>query len=364
MDDEQTADTSATTADTSFDTSAADVIAEIAADWEANPPPPEEGDEEVAAAAEAADPNAPQEEAEAPADTSAEVNTSTEGEDSAQSEDSERGLERLVAREVALREQETALKARESRVAALETENAALKQQLSAYPQDFVADMAVRPWDSLEAAGHDPDQTLRLLLVKKFEKDGKAVPPELRAAVRDAQQEDRIRRQEQRIIQFEQQQAAAAFVAQVEAGARQYVSTIGESKHVPLVARAAKTNPDRVHQEILDEIARDAQARAGKDPNAPLMTYADAAARVEARWSEMSALFGNPAASTPAPEKTSTQGAQKTSSSVKTPKSAAPPAKPLVKSAPKTATELEKMAIEEGVQEYRRVEAARRAARS
>jgi hypothetical protein len=333
------------------DAAAADVIAQIAEEWASDP-------------ADTAD------DGEATEGSSGEDGADPEGDDTADAESTaeepaaeERGIERLVAREVEVRAKEEALKAREARLSEVEAENATLRQQLSALPQDFIGDLGYQPYEAIQAAGHDPDHVIRLMLAKKFEKDGKPVPAELRNALDKANSSLETRRLRDEIREFKQQQAVAAFVAQVEAGARDYVSK-GLSKDVPLVAKAAKANPDRVHREILDEIARDAQGRAGKDPNAALLTYEAAAARVEKRWAEMTSLFGeSPAASTTAPETKSTQGAQKpqTPSTTKT-KAAVAPTKPLMKSPPKTQEELEKQAIDEAMQEYRRLESAKKAA--
>ena len=108
----------------------------------------------------------------------------------------------------------------------------------------------------------------------------------------------------------------------------------------------------------MDEIARDASVRAGKDPSGAVLSYEDAAKRVEARWSEFRALISAPQdppppqsttaatkpALTAAPTKTSSNG-----------KPAVPPA-PLTKKPPATYDELLNAAIAEGVAEYKRVE--------
>lgn len=344
MDDNEGAESVETeTAERSTDELAADVIAEIAEGWQ--PDPEEGGDETESTAEEGAEPPVTED-------------TPTE--------ETDRGTERLVAREVAVRQAEESLKAREAKVAELEAQNEQLRSQVSALPQDFVEQMRHQPFEALTAAGHDPEHTLRLLLAKQFEKDGKPVPQELRQAIREAEYDYKFTQQEKKLRQIEQQREAAAFVAKVESDAREYVSKLeADSKDVPLVAGVAKKNPARVHSEILDEIAKHAREAAGKNPNAPLLPFADAARLVEKRWAEMAQLIGSPAASTaPAgalPEKTSTQGTRSNVSATSKQKPVVAK-QPLTKTPPKTQAELEKMAIDDAVQEYRRVESTRKAA--
>lgn len=291
-----------------------------------------------------------------------EVQAQSEGEPAeSESDDKEadRGIERLVAREVELRQKEEAFRAREAKVVELEKQNAELKAKVDAFPADFIEEMRFRPTEALEAAGHDPDHVVRLILAAKMQKEGKPVPPELRQAIRDAEYDYKFQKQERELQQMKHQRAALEFAAKVESDARQYV-TKGISKDAPTVAQVAKANPDRVFSEILDEISRDAAARA-REPGAQLISFDEASRRVEKRWSEFKSLL-NPGteASTTAGETKSTKPAPGASKPT-TPKAATPPSKPLTAPKPKTEDELLKLAIAEAEAEHKRATQVKRA---
>lgn len=211
-----------------------------------------------------------------------------------------KGLEKLVAREVELRQREDALKARESEIATLRAQLEETEKRFAAIPHDLIAQLDTSPMAALTAAGKDPDQVVRLYLAEKMAKEGKPVPAELQNAIEKANVAAEIRALRAEQQRYQQQMAAQAFVAQVESGAQLYV-TRGEFKNAPTVATVAKANPGRIYSEIMDEISRDATSP-GKDPKAPVLSYEEAAARVEKRWAEMKALLGGPVpgASTPA----------------------------------------------------------------
>lgn len=260
-------------------------------------------------------------------------------------------VEKIVAREVELRQREEAVKARETemntRVAAAEARVKELEAQVASIPTDFVESLGSSPTETLRAAGYDPQHIVRLMLAEDLARQGKPIPMELEIQIVKAQQQMTARKHEQTLRQYQEQQAAAAFVAQVERGATEYLKNVeGISKYAPTVAEVAKANPTRVYDEIMDVIASDAAAKAGKDPSAKVLSYEEAAKRVEARWAELRKFFGPPAASTNPPAKASTTVA---------PPPAKPPAKPLTRPAtPKSYDELLEEAIAAGVSEYRR----------
>jgi len=332
---------------------AADVIAQIAAEFEA-----EAGAEDAGTAKAAAD--APEGTEASAEDAEATETVATEPTEESPAEDA--GLERLVAREVALREKEAEFKAREAKFTEIEKENAALKEQVAKIPTDFIEEMRVRPWEALEAAGHDPDQVIRLCLAAKMTKEGKPLPAELSRAIKDAEAEYKQTSLEKRQAAFEQRVAAEAFAKKVESDALAYVKK-GISKDAPTVASVAKANSERVYSEILDEVGRDAHARRG-EPGAQLISFDEAARRVEKRWAEMKALFGSEAASTTVDEKKSTPSTTEASKKQTTPKAAAAPKVPLTKPKAKTQKELEDEAVEAGLQEFKRAELARKQARA
>lgn len=281
-------------------------------------------------------------------------------------EDDDRSIQRLVAREVELRQKEDALKVREEKLASVEQENQQLRQAVEELsgrvPQDFMEELRGSPRKTLEAAGYDPDHIVRVILAEKLIAQGKEVPKELRDQIREAEYDYKFKKQEKTLQQIEQQRRAAEFVAKTESEARQYVKAMGElkpefSKDAPTVAKVAKANPERVYAEIMDEIGRDANARR-REPNAQLISFAEAARRVEKRWGEFRTLLG---AETPKDEastnadKTLARG-QQTGASTQTKK----PGKPLTPAKPKTQEELEKEGLAEALAEYKRVEMAKR----
>lgn len=316
-----------------------DLIAQISAEFDGESPSPE------------AEATAPPAEADAP------VEEVTEEAPSEEAPEADRGIERLVAREVELRQKEESFRAREAKVAELEKENVELKAKVDAFPSDFIEEMRFRPMEALEAAGHDPDHVVRLVLAAKMAKEGKQVPKELRDAIKEAEYDYKFRQQERELQQMKQQRAALEFATKVETDARQYV-TKGISKDAPTVAQVAKANPDRVFSEILDEIGRDAQARA-REPGAQLISFDEAARRVEKRWSDMRSLLVSPEnkASTTVAETKSTKpsGASKPTT---------PPNKPLTKPVPKSEKDLLDAAIAEAIAEAKRMDQVKRTGRA
>lgn len=200
-----------------------------------------------------------------------------------------RGMERLVAREVALQAKEAAFQAREARVQGLETELATLRTQLPA--KDVQERLYHSPSEALKAMGHDPEAIVRLMIAEQLEAAGKPVPPELKEFVKDAATQREIKALRAQVQQNHQAQESAAFFNAVALGAREYVKTV-DSKALPTLAGIAKANPDRAHREIMEEITADARVRLAADPNGQPMTYQDAAKRVETRLAELKSLFG------------------------------------------------------------------------
>lgn len=317
---------------------AASAIAEIAAEFDAS------ADEDVEVPAATDEPDAAVEaKTEAPAEKDPE----------------ERGLARLVEREVTLRATEEKLSLREKEIASKEARLSELEEKSASYEGDFHDQLRLKPTEALKAAGHDPDHVVRLYLAEKFQREGKPVPDKLQREIERAETQHEIRTLRQQTENYQRQQASQQFVAGIEAGARTFIEQ-GISKDAPTVALVAAKQPARVYREIMDEISRDAQARSGKDTNAPILTYADAAKRVEARWAEFRGLFDAspapdasiPPTKTPAPTVTK-QGAS--SPALK------PPARPLAARKPATQAELEQHGIDEAIAEFKRSEAAKSA---
>lgn len=270
----------------------------------------------------------------------------------------ERGFERLIARELELRERETAFSREKAEVEAYR--NRIRELEARAVPEDFYDKIKLSPNETLRSMGIDPDEVVRTALAEKL---GDKAPPE----VRELLEKTRLRREMEalkaQVQEAERRQAAQAYYNQVANGARDFLGKGEElSKHAPTVATVAKANPDRVHQEIMEEITRDASVRAAREPNGNVMSYEDAAARVEARWSAMKSLLGVSVASPETPASTPLVADTKQNVAKETPKSPPstikPPEKPL---APwLQASKSEEDAIRAAIDEWKRAEAAKR----
>jgi hypothetical protein len=260
-----------------------------------------------------------------------------------------RGLERLVEREVALRERDTAIAAREARMAELEARAA------KALPDDILSKLEYSPEETLKAMGVDPEQLVRQVIANRL---GDQADPSVKQTIESAKVRKEINELRATLAEQQRRAAAGAFVAQVEAGAREYVMK-GVGENVPTVTAVAKANPDRVYREIMEEIAKDAQSRAAKDPNGDVLPYAEAAKRVEARWAEFKAILspapapaGNPTTTASTSNSTAiASGAKTTSTTVKSPDR---PIAPWLQKGQE-----EENGIKAAIAEYNRVEAAR-----
>lgn len=274
------------------------------------------------------------------------------------------GMERLVAREVALLQREETLKAREKQWAAMEAKLAELEGKR--LPDNFSDQFETEPDAALERLGIDPEQAIRRIIARKLEARGQEVPEKLRAEIRQAEKDSKYLRELQDIkSQLAQERAARdarAFFDQVSQGAKEYVTT-GVSEF-PTVAAVARTNPDAVHSEIMEVISRDAQEKAARDPNAPLLSYAEATKRVESRWAGLRNLLGlpassvtpegKPAASTPPAKTPEASGKPNNPPQTKTTPIVQPPDKPLAPWLQKPETDDE--GLKAALMEYRRVE--------
>lgn len=205
---------------------------------------------------------------------------------SADAED--RGLARLVAREVELRERETKLSGAEKEIEALRGRLRELEPR--ALSPELLDKIKLSPRDGLRAIGIDPDELIRTALVEKL---GDKADPALKDMIERTRLQKEMAALKAQVQEAERRQAAQAYFNQVANGARDFLGKMEElSKHGPLVSQVAKTNPDRVYAEIMDEITRDAATRARQEPNGDILPYSEAVKRVEARWSEFRNLFG------------------------------------------------------------------------
>lgn len=274
----------------------------------------------------------------------------------AKEDPTERGLERLVAREVELRE-------RESRLSESAKEMEALRARLSeleprAVTEDLLNKIKLSPSEGLRALGLDPDEVVRTALVEKLGE--KANTPEMRETMERAKMRKEMEALKNQIRQAEMKRAAQEYFDKVDSGAREHAKNAeGLSKYAPTVASVAKTSPDRVHREIMEEITRDAAVRSSREPDGDVISYEEAASRIEKRWAEMKSLFGAP---TPGPSVTPSGVASTPESKTPVvtqnpkppPSTPKPPDRPLLPWL--QASKDEEEAIKEAITEYRRLQ--------
>lgn len=347
--------------DDGFDQSVRDIISEIEgeqatsrqAEWEAQNP----------------DPNPQTPDAQKPADEVVTPDKSATPDPALQGKfppEIQHGLDRLIQREVALQARESQFAARESEVAQLRTELESLK---SAVPsKDLVEKFAYSPSEALKALGHDPATIVRVLIAEDLKARNQPVPAELQSFVEKASDRrellalkaslaERDRREAEAQARTQAMAAAQQEFNVLSAGGQEYVKTHGtgqEWKQMPLLAELAKSNAERAHKEIMEEILRDAQSRAAADPNGKPITYAQAASKVEARLADYRSLFG------PAQTAATTPGTK--AAAPQTPPQSKPPAKPLAPWRLRD-TSVEDQGINEAIREYNRLEAESRARR-
>mgnify|MGYP001558408815 CR=1 FL=1 len=209
----------------------------------------------------------------------------------AEAKPEDRGIERLVAREVELRTKEAGIDAKLAKVTEYEARIKELESRQM--PDDLAFNLRTNPTEALEAMGISSDDLVRRVIAARL---GDQVPEKLKEELHRDETQRQIHELQKQINQRDQAAAARAFVDQVNAGAREYV-TKGVGEHAPTVSRVAKANPERVYQEILAEISADARARSAREPNGAVLPYEEAAKRVEARWAELASTL-TPASTT------------------------------------------------------------------
>lgn len=317
MDDTQNTpivvETAGTGLQTEIDKSAEDAIKAIANQFKA------EKDAEIDAfvAGEGKTPGVEPKDVPDAAKVAAEVKKESTSEPIPPLEESDRGLARLVEREVALRERETAIKSAESRLADMERRFKALEAR--AIPEDVLSKMEYEPEAALKHLGLDPEHLVRQVIANRL---GKDATPEMRQSIEFAQMKKKIAAQEQALAEHQRRVAEQQYVAEIHSGAREYVNKGVSEKDTPVLSTVAKANPDRVFREIMDEIAADARVRAAQDPYGQALPYSEAAKRVEARWAEFKSMIAPASPETKTntqPQEIAPKPAQPTTSKVVSP---------------------------------------------
>lgn len=253
---------------------------------------------------------------------------------------------------------ELGLSAREQTIAGLERDFQAMKLELDSYrrrdlPEDYRVGLQTQASRTLEAMGIDPAALVKQVLAERM---GDKAPAELREEVargsKDWETSRKIRALEEKLEYQDKANQARTYFEGVQAGARKYVTDVGINEHAPTVAKVAKRNSERVFAELMEEIQADAREKAVRDPKASLITYEEAARRVEKRWSELNTYLlpeNASATSTKMSETPKIPPNTQATGSIK------PPDRPLAPWLNKS-TDLESEGIKAALAEYRRLE--------
>lgn len=256
-----------------------------------------------------------------------------------------RALERTVQRELKAKEAETRAETRLAELKVKEAEFTSLRGLKST--KELMEMASIDALGAIKALGQDPDTFIRIALAQALPPD--RVPAELREFTKDVATKREIAALRRQIDEQNQARTYQEFLNSVQSGARKYVESVGDS--TPTLAVVAKADPERVYREIMEEISRDAGARASQDPNGEPLPYAEAAKRVEERFAQYRALLLGPNGTSTA----TSQSTKKPAASALPPQSK-PPAKPLRPWEQKN--DLEDKGLQEALREFHRMESA------
>jgi hypothetical protein len=264
------------------------------------------------------------------------------------------GLERFVAREVALREKERVIEEKERRYSQMEARIKELEGRQM--PKDLEAEIYADPVSFFERLGIDTDQVVRASLARRMgEKAPKELRADMEAAARDLRTRKEIEALRAEVQAAKTERASREFYDKVVSDVRTFI----ESPDLPPTVKAiASRNKERVFHEVMDVITRDAQAKS-RAGGGDLISFDEAVKQVESKWKDLVALSPLPPsgnASTEAKTAPTTQasGAQKPA----TPKptgSVTPPQRPL---APwlQPRADYEDEGLKAAIAEFRRLE--------
>ena len=256
-----------------------------------------------------------------------------------------RGIQRVVQRELAATERLKAAEAAEARAQATIAE--AKKYENLRPTAEIAAMMDLDPIGAFKAMGKDPDTMIKLALAQQL---GDSAPASLKEFAREATTKREIAQLRAQIAEQAQAQRANEYFNTIQLGAKQYVTSVGDS--TPTLALVAKADPDYARDEIMEEIVSEAKRAAVTDPNGEPITYEEAAKRVETRLSKLAKLLSVQNSMNPA------------NKNVKQPARVTPPAtksasKPLAPWARNSAS-IEEQGLAEAMRVYEQAEAARK----
>lgn len=338
--------------DTSFESDFDAFLKEAEGSWT--------GDDEYAGAEDEADPVISAQDERAPSEDEAAAPALPKPSSSPEKEEDpavQRGLDRLVAREVELQRKDADIRARESQVAVMEREIAQLKTKNYGV-DDFAQLVSLDPGEALQRLGVNPDHVINLYLAKKM---GDKAPPELRQALQKAEDDKRFRELENKLAARDHQVQYADSQRQTAEEVRAYVS--GDLNGIaPNVAARLKSKPAALEKALLEEIRLDAVERLtrGEARDARVISAQEALIRLEKRLVD----FLDDPSTTPAVVPANTTDSKVTQgTNARQGEAAKPPVKnrrPLRPWQAQDQADIEDAGIRAAVGEYRRSESARR----
>lgn len=264
-----------------------------------------------------------------------------------------RGIQRVVQRELAAKAREEAAAARE---AAAEAKLAELRSLQGLKSTKELMEMAeLDPIGMMKAMGKDPDTIIKLALAQQL---GDGAPQALKDFARGYETKRETAAVRAELAAMKQAQAQQEYFNTISLGAREYVKKVGDSKTLPTLARAATVDSQYVHDEIMEEIVKDARVRGAQDPDGDPITYEEAAKRVEQRLSRIAKLTGSPGV-----QNRTNAAAKNAMKPNVTPPSTKSPAKPLAPWQNKSSN-VEEDGLREAMLVYERMEAEKKARRS
>lgn len=262
-----------------------------------------------------------------------------------------RGIQRLVQRELAAKERESAA---EAKIREADAKIAELRKYEALKPAAELAELIdLDPLGAFKAMGKDPETVIKLALAQQL---GDSAPESLKEFARGASDRREVAKIRAELAQERQARAAQEYFNTISAGAREYVTKLGDvkvAKTLPSLSKAAKVDQQAVHEEIMEEILKEARVKAATDPNGEPLTYEEAAKRVEARFARVAKLL-------------SVQSMSPATKMVQKPNGIPPSTKPAAKPLPpwqRKSSNIEEDGIREALAEFERVEAERKAMR-
>lgn len=269
-----------------------------------------------------------------------------------------RGVQRLVARELAAKQREDEADRKIAELKALQAEVSKYKDLRSA--AELADMMDVDPLGAFKALGKNPEDMIKLALAQQL---GDEAPDKLKDFAREANTRREIAQLKAQLAAQNQARAAQEYFNTIQSGAREYA--LGLDKEVkpgkkvgdgiPTLSLVAKADPDYARDEIMEEIVAEARRKAAEDPNGEPISYEEAAKRVEARLAKLAKLLQVQNGTT-TPTK---NGKPATKVIPPTTKPATKPIAPWMRNP----DSIEEQGLQEALRVYERVEAERKARR-